>query len=173
MRNIIIGSILILAAAVFRFLPHPPNVTPLAAMALAGGVYLDRRFALIIPLIALAFSDMVIGFHATIPFVYGSFLLIGLFGLWLRSHKSLAATAGATVLGSVLFFVVTNFGVWMTGGGWGYPMTLDGLVACYAAAIPFFRNTLIGDAVSVTVLFGLFEASERWLGARADATARA
>jgi len=172
MRNIIIGSVLILAAAMFRILPHPANVTPLAAMALAGGVYLDRRFALIIPLAAMAISDLLLGFHATMPFVYGSFLLIGAVGFWLRSHKTIAMTAGATVVSSVLFFVVTNFGVWMTGGGWGYPMTFDGLVTCYAAAIPFFRNTIIGDVVGVAVLFGLFEIAERWLGARA-VTARA
>ncbi len=159
MRNIVLGALLILAAAFSRLIPHPANMAPIAAMALAGGVYLDKRFALVIPMIALILSDLVIGFHPTIPFVYGSFLLIGGLGLWLRNHKRPVPVFLTTVGSSVLFFVVTNFGVWLTGGGWAYPRTLAGLGECYIAAIPFFRNTLIGDLVSTAVLFGIFEAA--------------
>jgi len=167
MRNIVLGSLLILAAAFSRLIPHPANLAPIAAMALAGGVYLDRRFALIIPLIALALSDAVIGFHPTIPFVYGSFLLIGVMGLWLRTHKRPLPVFGASIAGSVLFFVLTNFGVWLTGGGWSYPRTLAGLVECYAVAIPFFRNTILGDLAWTAVLFGVFELAAR-LSARRE-----
>lgn len=166
MRNLLIGSALILAATLLRILPHPANVAPLAAMALAGGVYLDRRYALIVPLLAMIISDMIIGFHTTIPFVYGSFLLIGIAGLWLRTHKSLGTVVGATLASSLLFFIVTNFGVWLTGGGWYYPRTWVGLVECYTLAIPFFRNTLVGDLASVAVLFGAFELFERFAADR-------
>jgi hypothetical protein len=165
MKSLIIGGLLVLAAAFFRILPHPANVTPIAAMALAGGVYLDRRFALVLPLVALVLSDLVIGFHATIPYVYGSFLAIGLVGLWLRSHKSFWWVAGGTLAGSVLFFIVTNFGVWVSAGEAAYPQTWAGLMACYVAALPFFRNTVLGDLASVGVLFTMFEVTERWLRA--------
>ena len=66
---------------------------------------------------------------------------------------------GAAILSSVLFFIVTNFGVWLTGGGWFYPKTLQGLIECYTLAIPFFRNSLAGDLVYTGVLFSLFELS--------------
>jgi hypothetical protein len=159
MRNILIGSILIFTAALSRLLPHPDNFTPIMAIALAGGVYLDKRFALIVPLAALFLSDIFIGFHNTIFFVYGSFILIGFVGLWLKSHKKLLPIIGSTLLSSTLFFIITNFGVWITGGGWFYPKTWQGFIECYTLAIPFFRNTIAGDLVYTGVLFGLFELS--------------
>ena len=111
MKKIIIGMDSILLAALLRLLPHPPNMAPIAAIALIGGVYLDRRFALLIPFAALIISDIIIGFHSTIPFVYGSFLATGLIGMWLQSHKKIVFIAGGTLLSSIIFFIVTNFGV--------------------------------------------------------------
>jgi hypothetical protein len=160
MRKVLIGSVIILAAALSRLLPHPVNFAPIAAMALAGGVYLDKRSALIIPLAVLVISDIIIGFHNTILFVYGSFVLIGLMGLWLKSHKKPLPILGTALLSSIIFFVITNFGVWLTGGGWFYPKTWQGLVECYTLAIPFFRNTIAGDLVYTVVLFGVFEIAE-------------
>ncbi len=160
MRNILIGTTLILAAALSRLLPHPDNFTPIMAIALAGGVYLDKRFALVVPLTALILSDIFIGFHNTIFFVYGSFVLIGFIGLWLKAHKKPLPVIGSALLSSTLFFIITNFGVWLTGGGWFYPKTWQGLIECYTLAIPFFRNTIAGDLVYTGVLFGLFELSK-------------
>jgi len=163
MRKVVIGSTLILAAALSRLLPHPANMSPIAAMALAGGVYFERRFALIIPLAALAISDLIIGFDSTSLFVYGSFVLIGLIGLWLKNHKKPVPVFCSAVFGSLLFFVITNFGVWITGGGWSYPRTWQGLVECYTLAIPFFRNTVAGDLMYTAGIFGLFELTARVL----------
>jgi len=157
MRNSLIGSTLILAAALSRLLPHPANFTPILAIALAGGVYLDKRIALVIPLAALIISDLFIGFHNTIFFVYGSFLLIGFIGVWLQSHKKPLWIVGTTLFSSVIFFMITNFGVWITGGGWFYAKTWQGLIECYTLALPFFRNSVAGDLVYTAVLFGLFE----------------
>jgi len=157
MRNSLIGSTLILAAALSRLLPHPANFTPILAIALAGGVYLDKRIALVIPLAALIISDLFIGFHNTIFFVYGSFLLIGFIGVWLQSHKKPLWIVGTTLFSSVIFFMITNFGVWITGGGWFYAKTWQGLIDCYTLALPFFRNSVAGDLVYTAVLFGLFE----------------
>jgi hypothetical protein len=162
MRYTVLAALMILAAAFSRLLPHPANVAPIAAMALAGGVYLDKRFALILPIAALLITDWFIGFYPILFFVYGSFIAIGLIGLWLKSHKRLLPVVGATLFSSVLFFVVTNFGVWVLGPE-SYPKTWAGLAECYVAAIPFFRNTLIGDMVYTGVLFGIFELTSHLL----------
>ena len=154
----------ILAAALSRLLPHPPNVAPITALALFGAVYLDKKHALIVPLAAMLISDFFIGFYTGMIWVYGSFAAIGLLGIWLRNHPGIGTTIGATMTGSVLFFIVTNFGVWLSSQV-AYPHSLAGCVACYTAAIPFFRNTLIGDFGYVVVLFGLYELSKKYFPA--------
>ncbi len=156
MRYTILAALMILAAALTRLLPHPVNVAPIAAMALAGGVYLDKRYSLVIPIVALLISDLFLGFYLILFFVYGSVVLIGLAGLWLRDHKKPLPVFGATIFSSVLFFLVTNFGVWIVGPEM-YPKTWTGLLECYTAGIPFFRNTLFGDLFYVAILFGIFE----------------
>ena len=165
MKRLLLTMGLILAAAATRLLPHPPNVTPLAAMALAGGIYLDKRFSLIVPIAAMFLSDIILGFHQTMPFVYGSFLLTGLVGWMVRRHRSVSWIAGAAIASSTLFFVVTNFGVWILDSGAFYPKSLGGLTACYVAAIPFFRNTLLGDLFYTAVVCGAFELADRLLPA--------
>jgi hypothetical protein len=152
-----LAAILLIAVAAFsRMLPHPSNFTPIAAIALFGGVYLDKRFAFVVPILAMLASDYFIGFYGGMYWVYGSFVLIGLIGLWLRNHKKPLLILGGTLASSILFFVVTNFGVWMTPGSI-YAGNWSGLIECYVAAIPFFRNTLGGDLVFVAVMFGLYE----------------
>jgi hypothetical protein len=152
--------IAIVVAATLRLAPHPPNFTPIGAMALFSGAYLIRRgLAFAVPLAAMLLSDAVLGFHSGMPFVYGSVALIVLIGwLGLRRVSSLSVVAAALV-SSVLFFVVTNFGTWAVSGM--YPLTLAGLAACYIAAIPFFQNTVVGDLFYSGVLFGGFALLER------------
>jgi hypothetical protein len=146
---------MILAAAASRLIPHPPNMTSVTAMALFGGAMLsDRRLAFVVPLGALFLSDLVLGFHDQMPVVYGSFALVVCIGLWLQRHRDAATIAGAAIASSLLFFVTTNFGVWALDHM--YPRTLAGLAACYAAALPFLRNTLEGDLFYTLVLFGGF-----------------
>ncbi len=143
---------MIAAAAAARLLPHPPNVTPLAAIALFAGACLPRRLALVIPLAALFLSDLVIGLHDQMPVVYGSFALIVLLGRLLRARRRALPIAAATLCGSIFFFAATNFGVWAFGSL--YPRTFEGLLACYVAALPFFGGTLLGDAFFSAALFG-------------------
>lgn len=162
---------LILLAALSRLLPHAPNVAPITALALFSGVYLDKKHAFIIPIAALLISDIFLGFYSGLEWVYGSFLAIGFIGLWLRSHPGVLPTMAATLAGSVLFFIVTNFGVWIASPGL-YPHTLEGLGLCYTAAIPFFRNTLLGDAAYVASMFGLFELVRRYIPALHHAEAQ-
>ncbi len=155
MKHVMFGFGLVLAAALSRLLPHPPNFTPIAAIALSSAVYLDKRYAFLVPLAAMLISDYFIGFHSGMPWVYGSFLLIGLIGLWLRSNKRPLPIVGASLTSSLLFYIITNFGVWYTGTM--YPKTWAGLVECYVAAIPFFQNTLFGDLAYTAALVALFE----------------
>jgi len=150
----------ILCAALFRLVPHPPNFTPIAAMALFSGAYLPRRaLAFAAPLAALLLSDLVLGFHAGMVFVYGSVALTVVIGWWVSRRRSALRIAGAAVAASVLFYVVTNFGTWLLTDM--YPKTLAGLAGCYVAAIPFFQNTLAGDLFFAAVLFGGFALAER------------
>ena len=138
-----------------RLLPHAPNVAPIAAMALFGGAYLDRKFALLAPLAAMFLSDIFLGFHNTILFVYGSFLISGLIGLWLRKHKNPGNIILASIFSSIIFYLVTNFGVWLAGGL--YTKDATGLIQSYVMALPFFRNTILGDLFYTGLLFGGFE----------------
>ena len=160
---------MILAAAVSRLIPHPPNFSPIAAMALFGGAaFADKRAAFFMPLAGLFLSDLVLGFYAITPVVYGSFGLIVCLGFWVRRRRSVGRIAGAAMMSALLFFVVTNFGVWAMGQL--YPATPAGLVNCYVAAIPFFQNTLLSNlSYSVLLFGGLAIAENRFATLREDA----
>lgn len=148
---------LIFFAAYVRLLPHPPNVAPISALALFGAVYLPKKYAFIMPVTALFLSDLLIGFYGiTMVFVYGSFLLTGILGLWLKNHKNILTIFSVSLISSSLFFVITNFGVWVSPTSW-YSRDFQGLINCYIAAIPFFKNTLMGDLFYVSLFFGIYE----------------
>ena len=158
--RIIVILAAIAAAAALRLVPHPPNFTPIGAMALFGGAYLGRRaMAFVAPLAALLLSDLVLGFYPGIGFVYGAVALTVLIGWAIPPRRPALAIGGAAIAGSLLFFVLTNFGMWAFSGI--YSRSWDGLVACYVAAIPFFQNSLAGDLFYSAVLFGGFAALER------------
>lgn len=159
---------LIILGAIFRLLPHLPNATPTAAIALFGGANLDRRTALIVPLMIMIISDIIIGLHPLVLFVWGSFLLTGMIGLWIRDHRTVANIIGASLLSSFSFFIITNFGVWASPGSW-YPHTWQGLLNCYLMAVPFFRNTLAGDLCFVGIMFGLYELAKASIMKRSSA----
>lgn len=149
-------TIMILAAITSRFIPHPPNFTPIAGIALFGGAYYsNKKLALIIPLLAMFLSDLFIGLHSLMFFVYLSFAIIVLLGFLLREKKSVAKIAFISIAGSVIFFIITNFAVWFLGNM--YPKNILGLINCYIAAIPFFKNSLAGDLFYTVILFGTFE----------------
>jgi hypothetical protein len=149
----------IFAAAVLRLVPHPPNFTPIGAMALFSGAYLGRRWlAFVAPLGALLLSDLVLGFYHGMATVYSSVALIVLIG-WVALKRVSPMRVGlAALASSILFFVLTNFGMWLFSGF--YPRTLGGLEACYVAAIPFFQNTVAGDLFYAALLFGGFKLAE-------------
>lgn len=156
--NAILAAILI--AALLRLLPHPPNFTPIGAMALFAGAHLGRRWlAFAAPLAALLVSDLLLGFHSTMVYVYAATAGAVLIGSVLGARPSAVGVGLASVSSAVLFFAVTNFGVWLSGGL--YPRDLGGLAACFVAAIPFFQYSLAGDLVFSALLFGGFALAER------------
>jgi len=151
---------MVLAAAASRLLPHPPNPTPIAAMALFSGAYFsDKRAAFLVTLAAMFLNDLVIGLHRGLPVVYATFALIVCIDLWPRTRRTLLPVASAALASAILFFIVTDFGVLAQGSL--YPKTMQGLITCYLAAVPFFRNTMIGDALHTAVLFGGLALAER------------
>jgi len=150
----------ILLAAMSRLLPHIPNFTPIAAMALFGGAYFkDKRLAVVIPLIAMLLSDAAIqllfgwGFHNTMIYVYIGILLTSIIGMRVGRKATISSIAIGSITASILFFIITNFGVW---AATGYQMGIAGLSTTYVMGIPFFAPTLIGDLFFNSVLFGAF-----------------
>jgi len=175
-RSLILVGMVVLAVLA-RLVPHPPNFTPIGAMALVAAARFRSRWAgFLVPLTAMLLGDLGLevatrlgvlggwmatgsGFHRGMYFVYGSIVLIAAVGLLLRRHKSVGSVGAAVLASAVIFFLVTNLGVWLE--GLIYPRTWDGLLACYVAAIPFFHWTLLGDAFYATVLFGTLALAEK------------
>jgi hypothetical protein len=153
--------LLLLVALFSRLLPHAPNFTAVGAVALFAGYFFPRREqAIAVPLVAMILSDIVIGFHSSMPWVYAALALTALLGRRLQTAPNLQFSWGRLSLQSLvsagLFFVVTNFGVWSMGGL--YPRNLEGLLSCFVAAIPFFGNTLVSQIVFGGLLFGAHRA---------------
>lgn len=161
---LLIGMIVL--AALSRLLPHPPNFSPVEAIALFGGAYFAKRsVALWVPLAAMFLSDLALGvvnggiyseyfLSAGFGLVYLCIAVSTVVGFALRGRVTPVRVAGYSLAGSTLFFVVTNFGVWL--GSTLYPPTVAGLVATYVAGIPFFQNTVLGTLFYSVLLFGSF-----------------
>lgn len=157
---------IIVLAALSRLLPHPPNFSPVEAVALFGGAYFaSRAHALLIPLVAMFLSDLALGLinggiyseyflSAGFGLVYVCIALSTLLGFGMRGRVTAVRVVGYSLLGSVLFFLVTNFGAWL--GSTMYPQTSVGLLAAYVAGIPFFQNTVLGTLFYSTLMFGSF-----------------
>jgi len=145
---------MIFAGAVMRLIPHWPNFTPIAAIALFGGTFLKRKdLAFLVPVVAMLLSDLIIGFHSTMFAVYASFIAIVSLGLFLQSRLTVVNTISASLASSILFYLITNFASW-TSGIMPYPMNVAGLMQSYIAGLPFFFNGLLGDLFYNSVLFG-------------------
>jgi len=147
-KHFIIALIMLLAA-LSRLIPHPPNFTPLIAIALFSGFYAANKTLIYgLPIATMLISDLFLGFYSISIFVYLSFLLISFFGTFSKNPGAVKIVS-AILLGSVSFFIITNFGVWVLGG---YPRNLAGLLRCYIVAIPFFKNTLMGSFFYSTIM---------------------
>jgi hypothetical protein len=148
-----LALIIITFGILSRIVLHTPNFTPVLALALFGGMYLKGRQGIWVPLVLMAVSDIAIGFHDTMVYTWGSILVISLMGLWLKNHKSFLNVTVGSILASILFFIVTNFGAYLS----LYPHTWAGLQECYIAAIPFYRSMLVSTVAYSLVLFVGYE----------------
>lgn len=169
--------LMIIGAVLLRLVPHMPNFAPITALALFGGVYLNKRYVILFPFIVMLISDYLLlyidpftgadfshiypitsMFHSTTTYVYGSFLISSLIGIWLRKHKNPGFILLGSLIASLQFFLITNFGVW---SGGMYSRGLDGLLQSYLMGLPFFKWTLLGDLFYTTMFMGTFEIAKR------------
>ena len=162
---------LILFASFSRIIPHMPNFTPVGAMALFGGAYLKNRYhAFLIPMISLWLSDLILNnfifsfysdftwFYPGFLWQYTSFILIIVIGYLFLKKLNFKNVFITTIFSSLLFFIITNFGVWISGSM--YTLDFQGLISCYIMALPFFKGTLLGFICYSTLLFGVLEFSK-------------
>jgi uncharacterized protein DUF6580 len=152
-----------------RFIPHIPNFSPVFGALLFAGAYIKKRDSIWFPVVVLALSDyllttfvyqMHLGWSELIT--WGGFAVVAILGWWLRSGVTVRKFTAAALAGPTAFFFISNFGVWL---GWKmYPRTWAGLVACYAAGLPFYRNSIVSSLLFGAVLFGLYELYLRRVG---------
>jgi hypothetical protein len=156
-NRIILITIFILLAALLRLIPHPPNFVPITAIAIfAGSKFNSIKNALSFPIIIMLLSDIFIGFYTISLFVYLAFIIITIYNFLSKKYNLINV-----FFSSLLFFIISNFGVWIL-GGYGY--TIEGLLLCYTMAIPFFVNSIVGDLFySIILYFGFKKAEERLL----------
>ena len=157
----IIAILLVVLAVFTRLIPHPANFAAVGAVALFSGTYLNKKYALWLPLAAMMVSDAIIGLHNLIFFTWGSFILISFIGLWIRGRKNVKNVVFGTLTGSLLFYFITNGAVWAFTPL--YAKTFQGMLECYVMGLPFFRGTVLGDFFYVGVLFGGYEAVRYFL----------
>ena len=147
------AAVLILVAAISRLVPHPPNFAPIASLAVFGGSVIgNKKYAFILPLGALILSDILFEMFTTTPgfygmgqlFVYGAFLIITLLATTIKKVNT-KNIVWACIWSGAIFFIVSNLGVWATSSF--YPKNVTGLMSCYAAAIPFYKNEFFGNVV--------------------------
>ncbi|MCG8372354.1 MAG: hypothetical protein MI700_02420 [Balneolales bacterium] len=168
-KQFLVISGLILIAAISRMIPHPLNFAPIGAMSLFGAAYFtNKKFSFILPLLAMFISDLLVNniiygayyqsftlFTPGFGWVYGSIAAIVLVGIFLFRKVTFTRILAGSLSASILFFLITNFGVWLSDPD--YPLNFAGLMLSYEMAIPFFKNTIAGDLFYCTVLFGGFE----------------
>jgi hypothetical protein len=145
---------LIVGGVLSRLLPHPPNMTAVVGVSLLAAYGIRNIWlAALVPVAVMALADILLGWHNSALFTYVGMLATTLIGRGLIGELSSVRVGGAALLSSLAFFLISNFGVYV-GGYYGYG--IEGLVACYLAAIPFWGNSLIADLGSTALLFGLF-----------------
>jgi len=148
--------LLIIIGVLSRLAPHPANVTAVGALAVFSGSRYSTTKALIITVGTMLISDVVLGFHAVMWATYGSFALSVLLASHFLRKQSIVRIASVTFVSSIIFYLVTNFGVWLVPGSM-YPKTFAGLMESYIMALPFFRNSLVGDFFYIAIFFGGYE----------------
>ena len=157
-----LALLIITVGILSRIVVHTPNFSPVLSMAFLGGMYLKGRQAIWVPMVLMVVSDFVIGFYPYMFLTWGSILLISVLGLCLKERKNLATVLGGSITSALVFFIVSNFGSWLS----LYPHTMEGLRQCYILAIPFFRSTIVSTVAFSMVFYAAYE----WLLKRSQST---
>lgn len=157
---------IVVAVSLYRIFPHPYNITPVMALALFAGTYFEKKWmAFAVPLVSMFLADLFLGLHNTIIFVYGAMAVAVLIGFWLQNRVSSLKVIGATISSSLIFFIVSNFGVWLVSGY--YSKNWAGLIECYTLALPFLQRSMMGDLLFSGVLFlSYWQIQKYWLSAK-------
>jgi len=154
-KKILFITLFIIVAALMRLIPHPPNFVPITAIAIFAGVKFNNIIlAYTVPVSIMLISDFFIGFSSISLFVYLAFILITSYSYLIKKYSIINI-----LLSSIIFFIITNFGVWVLPGG--YPNNIEGLILCYTAAIPFFTNSILADLFFSALLYYGFEKIEK------------
>ena len=152
-RNLLIGSIIILAV-LSRIIPHPPNFAPITGIALFSSKKINNKLlGVLLPIIPLFISDLFIGISFINIFVYLSFIIIYFLG-----SISTKIEVKSVFFSSVIFFILTNLGVWYL----GYPKNVEGLITCFTLAVPFFINTILGDLFYSFIFFRSYKVAKKF-----------
>ena len=157
-KRILIVLAIIAALGVIRLLPHPPNFTPLGAIAIFAGVHLGRKmWAYLIPALILLLTDLVAGpvFYEGFLWVYLAYIPLVLIGRGISTNRNPISIGFGALSGAIIFFLISNFGVWVHSAL--YPKTLEGLGACYAMGLPFLRNDILGTIAFCAVAFAVYD----------------
>ena len=153
---------LIIILAFSRIIPHPANFTPILGMAVFAGTVFDKKiFSFLIPLLAMILSDLFLGFHSGIVIIYFAICLNVAIGIYFINKISYFKIFVSLVSGSLVFFIITNFAVWVSSGMYTY--SLEGLLTCYTMALPFLQNTIISTILYGVGAFFIFELSNKYL----------
>lgn len=167
--KMLLAYAVILAVIAWRAFVEIPNFTPVIALAFFGGAYFGKKhIALLLPFSAMLISDLIIGIHGTMLYVYLAFAAAVGIGVWLKNRVNVWSVLGGALASSVIFFLLSNLGVWLTGMV-GYPMTISGLVESYVAAIPFFRTAVTSTLAFSGVFFGAWYVLKNYTKAFASA----
>jgi hypothetical protein len=140
-----------------RLMPHLPNVTAVGSLTLFTASRYGLKKSLVVTFAIMLITDLIVGLHPVMWATYGSFIISAVMGRFLLVRRNMVRVAGVTLTSSIIFFILTNFAVWLVPGSM-YPKTVMGLAECYMMALPFFRNTLTGDAIYGIIFFGGYEA---------------
>lgn len=158
-KRALIALALIIFGIALRLVPHTANFAPVGAIAIFGGAVLSARYALWLPLVIMIGSDLILGFHGTVLFTWGGFMLVALFGMALKNRSNAERIPMGALGSAIIFYIVSNFGVWVEGKL--YAHTLQGLIDCYVMALPFLRTSLVADLLFSAALFGTYALATR------------
>ena len=151
MKYLKISLGILLALAASRFIPHPPNFTSLLALSFYIPTFLGIRY---VPVLLLSFiiTDLYIGLHGLGLFTWGSVIIIGLLSKYFT--KSIVTRIFGALTGALVFYLITNFGVWLTGY---YEYSFNGLLTSYTLAIPFFTYSLISTFIFASLIETIYK----------------